>query len=48
MGLAGQARVRRDFDMTEGIDRLCQKFGLQQEADDAARPSRRAAVGLRS
>jgi len=48
MGLAGQARVRRDFDMTDGIDRLRHKFGLQQEADEAARPSRCAAAGLRS
>lgn len=48
MGLAGQARVRRDFDMTDGIDRLCQKFGIAPHADDAAPRSRRAAAGLRS
>jgi len=48
MGLAGQARVRRAFDMTEGIDRLCQKFGIAPQADDAAPASRRATAGLRS
>jgi glycosyltransferase involved in cell wall biosynthesis len=47
MALAGQARVRRDFDMSDGVDRLCHKFGLAPEADAARRPSRRIAA-LRS
>src|SRR5690606_41232326 len=28
LGEAGRARVRKDFDMTRGIDRLARRFGL--------------------
>jgi glycosyltransferase involved in cell wall biosynthesis len=49
LGAAGQARVRREFDMTDGIDLLARKFGLAAPAtQDATRPVARAAAGLRS
>ncbi len=49
LGAAGQARVRREFDMTDGIELLARKFGLADPAaQDDARRVARAAVGLRS
>jgi len=35
MGRAGAARVRRDFAMTAGIDRLAERFGLDVDAGQA-------------
>jgi glycosyltransferase involved in cell wall biosynthesis len=49
LGAAGQARVRRAFDMTDGIELLARKFGLADPAaQDDSRRVARAAVGLRS
>ncbi|MGH6884427.1 MAG: glycosyltransferase family 4 protein, partial [Hypericibacter sp.] len=49
LGAAGEARVRREFDMTDGIELLARKFGLADPATrDEARPVPRAAAGLRS
>ena len=49
LGLAGLARVRREFDMRDGIELLSRKFGLvMPSAGDGALPPPRAAAGLRS
>ncbi len=36
LAAAGEARVRRDFDMRRGIDRLAALFGLPAEAPTLA------------
>ena len=36
LAAAGEARVRRDFDMRRGIDRLAARFGLPAEASTLA------------
>jgi glycosyltransferase involved in cell wall biosynthesis len=49
LGLAGQDRVRRDFDMTQGIDWLSRRFGLAPSlAGETAAAPARAAAGARS
>jgi glycosyltransferase involved in cell wall biosynthesis len=49
LGLAGLARMRREFDMRDGIELLSRKFGLvTPSASDGALPPPRAAAGLRS
>jgi glycosyltransferase involved in cell wall biosynthesis len=47
LGQAGQARVRHDFDMTDGIALLSRRFGLDVSLM-SSQPLQRAAVGLRS
>jgi glycosyltransferase involved in cell wall biosynthesis len=49
LGQAGLARVRREFDMRDGIELLSRKFGLvTPSAGDGALPPPRAVAGLRS
>jgi len=36
LAAAGEARVRRDFDMRRGIDHLAARFGLPAEASTLA------------
>jgi len=49
LGQAGLARVRREFDMRDGIELLSRKFGLvTPSAGDGVLPPPRAVAGLRS